>query len=192
MTLGGYILGHVHKGRSFLSSVHGPFASILLIPIISQLVLGIYLKLHIHEKSLRPYVVIIHGIIGKIYPILGWTQMLFGVLTFRGYCREDNLGKFFFSMLHLRRLNISTSILINIHYTGQCLAHYFMGSGFIAYATISAIILLVGEQWVRRSGRSPELWDSWCVVLSVELLQRLISRSTRVITIWVCRLIHIV
>ena len=41
-----------------------------------------------------------------------------------------------------------------------------MGSGFIAYATISTIILLVGEQWVRRSGRSPELWDSWCVVLS--------------------------
>ena len=26
------------------------------------------------------------------------------------------------------------------------------------------IILLVGEQWVRRSGRSPEWWDSWCVV----------------------------
>jgi len=65
--------------------------------------------------------------------------MLFGVLTFRGYCREDNLG--------------------------QCLAHYFMGSGFIAYATISTIILLVGEQWVRRSGRSPELWDSWVITL---------------------------
>jgi hypothetical protein len=39
-----------------------------------------------------------------------------------------------------------------------------MGSGFIAYATIMTIILLVGEQWVRRSGRSPEWWDSWCVV----------------------------
>ena len=36
-----------------------------------------------------------------------------------------------------------------------------MGSGFIAYATIMTIILLVGEQWVRRSGRSPEWWDSW-------------------------------
>ena len=102
MTFGGYILGHVHKGRPFLSSVHGTFASILFIPIVSQLVLGIYLKLHIHEKSLRPYAVIIHGIIGKIYPILGWTQMLFGVLTFRGYCREDNLGKFFSPMLHLK------------------------------------------------------------------------------------------
>ena len=39
-----------------------------------------------------------------------------------------------------------------------------MGSGFIGYATIMTIILLVGEQWVRRSGRSPEWWDSWCVV----------------------------
>ena len=102
LTFGGYILGHVHKGRPFLSSIHGPFASILFIPIISQLVLGIYLKLHIHEKSLRPYAVIIHGVIGKIYPLLGWTQMLLGILTFRGYCREDNLGKFCASMLYLR------------------------------------------------------------------------------------------
>ena len=51
--------------------------------------------------------------------------------------------------------------------TAQCLGHYIMGTGFIAYATIMTIILLVGEQWVRRSGRSPEWWDSWCVVLSV-------------------------
>lgn len=44
------------------------------------------------------------------------------------------------------------------------------GSGFIAYGTIMAILLLVGEAWVRRSGRSPEWWDSW------------------VITLWVCQL----
>jgi predicted permease len=111
--------------------------------------------------------VIIHGIIGKIYPILGWTQMLLGFLTFRGYCREDNLGKFFSSMIHLSLNLYLPFLIINKFETGQCLAHYFMGSGFIAYATISTIILLVGEQWVRRSGRSPELWDSWCVVLSV-------------------------
>ena len=49
-----------------------------------------------------------------------------------------------------------------------------MGSGFIAYAIISTIILLVGEQWVRRSGRSLELWDSWCVLFYVQLLQSLI------------------
>ncbi|KAG6812346.1 hypothetical protein H0H92_003336 [Tricholoma furcatifolium] len=139
LTFGGYILGHSHKGRQFLPSVHGSFASILFIPILAQLVLGIYLKLHIHEKTIRPWAVVAHGVVGKAYPILGWTQMLFGALTYRGYCRGDNLG--------------------------QCLAHYIMGSGFIAYATIMAIILLVGEAWVRRSGRSPEWWDSWVIML---------------------------
>ncbi|KAF8075183.1 hypothetical protein FPV67DRAFT_1575567 [Lyophyllum atratum] len=139
LTIAGYILGHSHKGRMFLPSVHGSFASILFVPIAAQLLLGIYLKLHIHEKSIRPWAVIAHGIVGKAYPVLGWTQMLFGALTYRGYCRGGALG--------------------------QCLAHYIMGSGFIAYATIMAIILLVGEAWVRRSGRSPEWWDSWVIML---------------------------
>jgi len=61
------------------------------------------------------------------------------VITFRGYCRGGHLG--------------------------QCLAHYIMGSGFIAYGTIMAILLIVGEAWVRRSGRSPEFWDSWIITL---------------------------
>ncbi|KAJ3514156.1 hypothetical protein NLJ89_g2530 [Agrocybe chaxingu] len=131
LTAGGYILGHAHKGRQFLPSAHGKFATILFVPITAQLVIGIYLKLHIHEKSIRPYFVVLHGVIGKLYPIFGWTQALFGVLAFKGYC--------------------------------QCLAHYIMGSGFIAYAVIMTIILVVGEQWVRRSGRSPEFFDSWVI-----------------------------
>ncbi|KAJ4474901.1 hypothetical protein J3R30DRAFT_3406089 [Lentinula aciculospora] len=139
LTIGGYILGHSHKGRAFLASVHGTMANILLIPIITQLALGIYLKLHINEQTLRPWAVCLHGIVGKSYPIFGWIQMLFGVITFRGYCRGGHLG--------------------------QCLAHYIMGSGFIAYASIMAILLLVGEDWVRRSGRSPEWWDSWVIML---------------------------
>lgn len=139
LTIGGYILGHSHKGRQFLPSVHGKFASLLFIPIIAQLSIGIYLKLHVHERTIRPYFVIVHGILGKMYPILGWTQILFGAITFRGYCRGGHLG--------------------------QCLAHYIMGSGFIAYAVIMAIILLVGEAWVRRSGKSPEFWDSWIITV---------------------------
>lgn len=75
-------------------------ANIMLIPIALQLALGIYLKLHIHERSLRPYAVILHGIVGKAYPVIGWAQMLFGAITFRGYCRGGHLG--------------------------QCLAHYIM------------------------------------------------------------------
>jgi len=139
LTLGGYILGHSHKGRAFLPSVHGTFAKVLFVPIAAQLALGIYLKLHIHEKSIRPYFVVAHGLLGKAYPILGWTQMLFGIATFRGYCRGGHLG--------------------------QCLAHYIMGSGFIAYAVLMTIIMLVGEQWMRRSGKSPEFYDSWVITL---------------------------
>ncbi|KAI0065516.1 hypothetical protein BV25DRAFT_1821953 [Artomyces pyxidatus] len=139
LTLGGYILGHAHKGRQFKASAHGTFADIIFIPIVLQIVLGIYLKLHIHERTLRPYAVRAHGIVGKAYPVIGWVQMLFGAIAFRGYCRGDHLG--------------------------QCLAHYIMGGGFIAYGIIMAILLLVGEMWIRRSGRSPEWWDSWIILL---------------------------
>ncbi|KAF7798706.1 hypothetical protein EIP86_009930 [Pleurotus ostreatoroseus] len=138
-TLGGYILGHSHGGRAFLAGAHGVMANILFVPIFLQLALGIYLKLHIHEETIRPWAVRAHGVVGKAYPILGWIQMLFGAIAFRGYCRGGALG--------------------------QCLAHYIMGSGFIAYGVIMAILLLVGEAWVRRSGRSPEWWDSWVIML---------------------------
>ncbi|KAI5122818.1 hypothetical protein M0805_000160 [Coniferiporia weirii] len=139
LTTAGYLLGHSHKGRAFLPSIHGSFAKFLYIPIAAQLVLGIYLKLHIHEGTIRPWAVRAHGVLGKSYPIIGWSQMLFGAITFRGYCRDGNLG--------------------------QCLAHYIMGSGFIAYGIILAILLIAGEAWIRRTGRSPEWWDSWVIML---------------------------
>ncbi|GJE98791.1 Ytp1 domain-containing protein [Phanerochaete sordida] len=139
LTLGGYILGHAHGGRAFLAGIHGLFANIMLAPIFLQLALGIYLKLHIHEESVRPWAVRFHSVVGKAYPVIGWAQMLFGAVAFRGYCRGGNLG--------------------------QCLAHYIMGSGFIAYGIIMAIMLLVGEAWIRRSQRSPEWWDSWIIML---------------------------
>lgn len=83
-----------------MASVHGTFASILVLPLLLQLVLGIYLKLHINERTIRPFAVRLHGLVGKAFPLLGWVQMVFGVLTLGGYCRGDNLG--------------------------QCLAHYIM------------------------------------------------------------------
>lgn len=110
LTAAGYVLGHSHKGRAFLAGIHGTMANVMFIPIALQLTLGIYLKLHIHERSLRPWAVRLHGVVGKAYPILGWTQMLFGAITVRGYCRGDNLG--------------------------QCLAHYIMvGSRHVIPAT---------------------------------------------------------
>jgi hypothetical protein len=53
---------------------------------LAQLALGIYLKLHIHEQTIRPWAVVLHGIIGKSWLVIGWTQMLFGVVVLRGYC----------------------------------------------------------------------------------------------------------
>ena len=100
LTAAGYVLGHSHGGRAFLAGAHGKLANILFAPIALQLALGIYLKLHIHEETIRPWAVRAHGVVGKAYPILGWVQMLFGAIAFRGYCRGGNLG--------------------------QCLAHYIM------------------------------------------------------------------
>ena len=97
------MLGHSHGGRQFLRNAHGAFAKILLLPIATQLALGVYLKLHIHERTLRPFAVRAHGLVGRAYPVLGWTQMLFGAIAFRGYCRGGALG--------------------------QCLAHYIMVRG---------------------------------------------------------------
>lgn len=87
LTFGGYVLGHSHKGRQFPPGAHSTLASILVIPILAQLVIGIYLKLHIHERGIRPYVVKMHSVLGKSYPILAWTQMLFGAVALQGYCR---------------------------------------------------------------------------------------------------------
>ncbi|KAG1738963.1 hypothetical protein EDB19DRAFT_1712146 [Suillus lakei] len=139
LTFGGIILGHAHDGRQFPSSIHSHIGSWIFVPILAQLGLGIYLKLHIHERTLRPYAVRLHGILGRVWPILGWVQGLFGVITLRGFCGEVGAG--------------------------QCAAHYIMGSGFIGYGIIMALLLVVGDDWVRHSGRSPEWWDSWVIML---------------------------
>jgi hypothetical protein len=57
----------------------------------------------------------VHGIIGKSYPILGWVQMLFGAIVFRGYCRDGALG--------------------------QCLAHYIM----VREVTIRSLLCWRGD-----------------------------------------------
>ena len=32
-----------------------------------------------------------------------------------------------------------------------------------------AILLIAGEAWIRRTGRSPEWWDSWVIMVWVSL-----------------------
>ncbi|CEL09975.1 Putative Integral membrane protein [Aspergillus calidoustus] len=132
-----YFLGHAHKGRQFAKNAHARFANILMFILAGQVALGVYLKLHIERGihgRIRRIIVILHGILGKAMPIVSWVQMLFGGIAALGFCRDDHLG--------------------------QCLAHFIMGSAFIAYGILLTILLLVGQYWLRRTGRSQEFFDS--------------------------------
>jgi hypothetical protein len=105
-------------------------------------IMGIYLRLHLkgrlHDRA-RPVIVYVHGIFGKVMPLVSWTQMLFGGITALGFCHEDHLG--------------------------QCLAHFIMGSAFIIYGALLTVLLLVGQFWLRRTGHSQEFFDS--IVIAV-------------------------
>ncbi|KAK9480506.1 hypothetical protein V1514DRAFT_361865 [Lipomyces japonicus] len=142
-TIVGYFLGHHHKGREFPShNIHSVFAPILFFVLSFQVAIGAYLKLHwekgIH-KHIRRFIVIAHGVAGKVMPILSWVQMGFGGITALGFCHGDHLG--------------------------QCLAHGIMGSAFIAYGCIMLIAVLCGQAWLARSGRSQEFYDSLVITL---------------------------
>ncbi|OOQ87641.1 integral membrane protein [Penicillium brasilianum] len=132
-----YFLGHAHKGRQFGKNAHASFANWLMLLLVVQVVLGFYLKLHLEKAGqgrIRWIFVLAHGIVGKIMPIVSWTQMLFGGIAALGFCQGDHMG--------------------------QCLAHFIMGSAFIAYGICLTILLLVGQYWLRRTGRSQEFFDS--------------------------------
>ncbi|KAF7596286.1 hypothetical protein BBP40_002430 [Aspergillus hancockii] len=132
-----YFLGHAHKGRQFSKNIHASFANSLMLMLVAQVVIGFYLKLHLSKGfhgRIRRYIVVAHGVVGKAMPVVSWAQMLFGGITALGFCRDDHLG--------------------------QCLAHFIMGSAFIAYGIMLTLLLLVGQFWLRRSGRSQEFFDS--------------------------------
>ncbi|CAI7599509.1 unnamed protein product [Penicillium bialowiezense] len=132
-----YFLGHAHKGRQFDKNLHASFANWLMLMLVAQIVLGAYLKLHLEKAGqarIRWIFVLAHGIVGKIMPVVSWAQMLFGGIAALGFCRDDHLG--------------------------QCLAHFIMGSAFIGYGICLTILLLVGQFWLRRTGRSQEFFDS--------------------------------
>lgn len=133
----GYFLGHFHKGRAFAPNAHASFANTLMFMLVVQVGMGIYLRLHLTKGingKVRGIVVKGHSIVGKIMPVVSWVQMLFGGIAALGYCQGDHLG--------------------------QCLAHFIMGSGFIGYGVLLTIVLLVGQGWLRRTGRSQEFFDS--------------------------------
>lgn len=132
-----YFLGHAHKGRQFDKNAHASFANWLMLMLVVQVALGAYLKLHLvkgGQARIRWIFVLAHGILGKLMPVVSWAQMLFGGIAALGFCRGDHLG--------------------------QCLAHFIMGSAFIGYGICLTILLLVGQYWLRKTGRSQEFFDS--------------------------------
>ncbi|KAK7206308.1 hypothetical protein BZA70DRAFT_276265 [Myxozyma melibiosi] len=133
-----YFLGHHHKGREFPShNIHSVFASMLMWFMFTQVGLGVFCKLHIERGILgkiRPVVAFVHNVMGKLMPILAWVQMGFGGITALGFCHDSHLG--------------------------QCLAHGIMGSAFIGYGCMLAIMMMVGQAWIARRGRSQEFYDS--------------------------------
>lgn len=138
----GYFLGHAHKGRQFAKNAHSAFATWLMLMLIAQVVLGVYLRLHLEKGFLgrmRRYQVIAHGILGGVIPVAAWVQMLLGGIAVQGFCRGDHLG--------------------------QCLAHFIMGSAFIAYGIVLTSLMLCGQGWLARSGRSQEFYDSLIIAI---------------------------
>lgn len=133
----GYFLGHLHKGRQFAPTAHAGFANWLMLGLVGQVVMGSYLKLHwekgIHGRIRKP-IRFGHSILGKLLPVAAWVQMLLGGIAALGFCRDDHVG--------------------------QCLAHFIMGSAFIGYGIVMVLMLLVGQEWLRRTGRSQEFFDS--------------------------------
>jgi len=91
LALIGYFLGHAHGGRQFSGdNIHGTFASTVVLTLACQVFLGIYLKLHLEKgfnRWVRPFSVKIHKLIGISMPIIGYLQMVFGVITATGWCR---------------------------------------------------------------------------------------------------------
>ena len=142
ISLFAYLFGQHHGGRQFRHTVHGTFSSLLFVALLTQLACGVYLKLHLtwsRERTVRPIVLGVHGVLGRAFPVLGWTQMVFGIATLQSWCNGGHLG--------------------------QCLAHYIMGSAFAAYSVILLIMMKCAVEWLRRRGWAQEYLDSWVILL---------------------------
>jgi len=138
----GYFLGHAHGGRQFGKNVHASFANWLMLMLILQVTGGVFLRLHIERGfigKIRPYLVKGHAILGGFIPVAAWVQMLFGGIASQGFCQGDHVG--------------------------QCAAHFIMGSAFIAYGIVLTVLLLNGQPFLARTGKSQEFWDSLIISL---------------------------
>ncbi|CEG82589.1 hypothetical protein RMATCC62417_16640 [Rhizopus microsporus] len=136
----GYFLAHAHNGRNYEPHIaHRWFADIVIWTVLIQFGLGVYLKLHLEKNihgRIRPALVKVHKITGAAIPVIGYVQIVLGVIASLGFC-----------------------------YGGQCLAHFIMGSSFVGYGILLLLSLRVGGPWLLRRGQSQEWYDSWVIML---------------------------
>ncbi|ORZ25423.1 hypothetical protein BCR42DRAFT_340494 [Absidia repens] len=141
--IAGYFLAHAHDGRNYEPHIaHRWFATIVIWVVSIQFGAGVYLKLHMEKGihgRIRKWFVRLHKILGASIPVVGYVQIMLGVIATLGFCYADH--------------------------TGQCLAHFIMGSSFAAYGILLLLSLRVGGPWLLRRGTSPEWYDSWVIML---------------------------
>jgi hypothetical protein len=81
VSIGGMQLARKHGGRQFSHASHGNFAPWLLWIMLIQAGIGIYLKMHVMEgTTTRRAIVTIHGILGRLFPVIGYVQIVLGVI----------------------------------------------------------------------------------------------------------------
>ncbi|RIB26838.1 hypothetical protein C2G38_2063735 [Gigaspora rosea] len=139
----GYFLGHAHEGRQFAGdTAHAAYSSYIMLLLAGQVCLGLYLKCHFESGAnqwIRPMSVKFHGVIGICMPVVGYIQMVLGVITATGWCRGNKLG--------------------------QCLAHFIMGSSFIAHGILLILVMRFATEWLNRKGKSQDYYDSWVIMI---------------------------
>ncbi|KAI9277026.1 hypothetical protein BDA99DRAFT_494697 [Phascolomyces articulosus] len=104
-----------------------------------SLIVGSQRLLYGIHGRLRPFFVRFHKVLGALVPVIGYVQIVLGVIASVGFCYGDS--------------------------TGQCLAHFIMGSSFVGYGILLLLSLRVGGPWLLRRGKSQEWFDSWVIML---------------------------
>jgi choline-glycine betaine transporter len=83
---------------------HRWFADIVIWAVLSQFTLGVYLRLHIErgiQGKVRPILVKIHKVLGAAIPIIGYVQIMLGVIASLGFCYDGLLKMGLYSLLDL-------------------------------------------------------------------------------------------
>ncbi|KAK9711163.1 hypothetical protein K7432_007985 [Basidiobolus ranarum] len=125
----GFFLGVIHEVATDHHQEHShrnpqsSFAWVMFFALVLQGSCGRYLKCHKQPISdLRKSVKKIHKYLGTSTSISAYIQMELGAIVYYDMCKEDHLG--------------------------QCLAHFIMGSSFVAYGIVLLIVARAGNKYM--------------------------------------------